>query len=339
VGALPEPHQEEQVRAVPAPEVDVPDISTSATFQMADLALLHHWTCSTSRSLVNSAEIDRIWQVNLPQIGFRYSFVMHAVMSLAALHMAYLDPTAKREHVLDAIRHHNLSLHGFRNTIDQLNDANADALFACSAINFIYIFGISGTDDENTSSSQRKSRLLGSEWIPMVRGVRAVLDAVMRHVRGGPLGELVNLDDWEDVETNCNSTPDDDRFHGVRTAWENNDDASLYDKTLLILRQCYLYVVRHSSIPSSGASGKNKAWAGPLIFLFMAPEEYLTRLHQRQPAALVLLVHFCAVLHEFRHFWFLHGWPRDIVEAVDDILGDYWNPWMSVPREAVRMVL
>jgi hypothetical protein len=259
---------------------------------------------------------------------------MHALMSLAALHIAYLDTRSRRKHILDAIRHHNLSLQGFRETIDKLNDDNADALFACSTINFIYVFGVSGADEDDAYSAKRKSRLLGAEWIPMVRGVRAVLGAVMERVRVGPLGDLLYLDNWGDLDTERDPVPNDDRFRGMRTAWEKGDDAALYDETLATFRRCYLYVTRHSL---SSDSGLKKAWAGPLIFLFMAPEEYFTRLHQRQPPALVLLCHFCAVLHDFRHFWFLDGWPRDIVEAADEILGDYWRPWTTWPREVVGL--
>lgn len=318
---------------------------------MVDLALLHHWTVSTSGSLVRCREIDRIWQLVLPQIGFKHPFAMHAILSLAALHLAYTDRNNRQKHTIDAVRHHNSALQGFCDTIDRASDENADALVACSTLNVIYVFGVSPWSDIGSEGNpaapggSRKARVLGSEWIPMVRGVRAVVPAFWERVRSGPLRELLSLDDWEGVNPDRDIAAEDERFRALRSAWaqSGDHDARLYDETLYSFRRCYLYVVRcaASNLDASGGGmdcGFNKAWAGPIIFLFIAPEEYLTRLQQRQPAALIIFAHFGAVLHSLKRFWFLDGWARDIVEVVDDILGDYWKPWTAWPREVVGLV-
>jgi hypothetical protein len=313
---------------------------------MADLALLHHWTVSASLSIVSCHGINRIWQVVFPQIAFHHPFVMHAIMGLAALHLAHAeaDRETRRKHTIDAVRHHNEALQGFRRTINRPSDENADALFACSTLNIIYVFGVSPWSDMEGASSSRKSRVLGAEWIPMVRGVRAVLPAVMDRVLSGPLRELTSLEAWDDADPDRDTTTEDQRFRALRTAWANSggdDDTRVYDEALYQFRRSYLYLVRGSSADASSegrGSGFNRAWAGPIIFLFMAPQEYLTRLHQRQPAALVIFAHFGAVLHNLKQFWFLDGWARDIVEVVDDILGDYWKPWTAWPREVVGLV-
>ena len=328
---------------------------------MVDLSLLHHWTVSTSHSLVQCPSIDRIWQTVLPQIGFRHPFVMHAILSMAALHLGHvIDLRNRRRHTIDAVRHHNEALRGFRETISHPSAENADALFACSTLNVIYVFGVSpwsSVDAEAASphlqglhhvDGSRKSRVLGAEWIPMVRGVRAILPGVLERVREGPLGDLLALEEWGEIDPDRDRTTEDERFQALRSAWAGvsnrggEEDVKLYDETLYSFRSCYLYIVRGlekgmRDRTGIGEGGFNRAWAGPLIFLFMAPEEYLVRLHQRQPAALVIFAHFGAVLHRLKRYWFLDGWARDIVEVVDDILGEYWKPWTAWPREVVGL--
>ncbi|KAL2264083.1 hypothetical protein VTK26DRAFT_2577 [Humicola hyalothermophila] len=341
--------------------------STDLNFSMADLSLLHHWTVSTSHSLVQCPSIDRIWQAVLPQIGFRFPFVMHAILSLAALHLGHIvGPPHRHRYTIEAVRHHNSALRGFRETINQPSPENADALFACSTLNVIYVFGVSPWSSSAASTSvdaaeagsphhpfpqtrdqsgSCKSRVLGAEWMPMVRGVRAVLPAVMDRVRAGPLGALVALEDWGSIELDRDGPVEDERFRALRSAWAGqgtrggDEEVRVYDETLDTFRKCYLYIVSGMRESDDGPEGRgfNRAWAGPLIFLFMAPDEFLMRLHQRQPAALVIFAHFGAVLHRLQRFWFLDGWARNIVEVVDDILGDYWKPWTAWPREVVGL--
>jgi hypothetical protein len=81
--------------------------------------------------------------------------------------------------------------------------------------------------------------------------------------------------------------------------------------------------------------GYNRGWAGPLVFLHLAPEEYFTQLHQRQPPALILYAYFGALLHKMNDFWFMEGWGRDVVQVVDELLGDYWISWMKWPKGVV----
>ena len=332
------------VQDLPVPDLPVPGAAANTGFGMHDLVLLHHWTLFTSRDIPQSPSADYCWHTVFPRIAFRHPFVMHGILSLAALHLAHGDPSSREQHTLNASRHHSISLQGLHRAIDHIGDDNADALFAASVLNVIYIFAMMkpfnhGARGISDSSRSRIICALGTEWIPMIRGVRVVLQPVYERVRLGPLSPLINLGSWDDLDVDLNPSPDDDVFRSIRECWSQSPelDKQYYDETLQILRKCRLYITQSTTMDARSLPiwGHNRGWAGPLVFLHLAPEEYFTRLHQRQPPALILYAYFGALLHNMDGFWFMEGWGRDVVQVVDELLGDYWISLMKWPKGVV----
>jgi len=107
---------------------------------MEDMALLHHWSIVTSQSVGLPADVASLWQTVFPQLGFKSPYVMHSILSLAALHLAYLNQADRQSYVLSAARHHNKSLVGFQEAIDQFGTSDSIALFVNSTLVFQYAF-------------------------------------------------------------------------------------------------------------------------------------------------------------------------------------------------------
>jgi hypothetical protein len=78
----------------------------------------------------------------------------------------------------------------------------------------LYVFGVLGPlcDD---ASSDIKSRVLGIEWIPMMRGVEAVLGPVYDRVALGLLSPLLGLGNWEDLDPDHQSAVGDKHFRSL----------------------------------------------------------------------------------------------------------------------------
>jgi hypothetical protein len=309
---------------------------------MDDMVLLHHWTLHASREMYKDARLHECWQSLFPRIAFRTPFVMHGILSLAALHMAYLDHSSREHRTLQALQHHNASLRGFREALAHVSDDSSDPLFACSVLNVVYIFAMlkpanhgPGAGDGDMRS--RIVRALGTQWIPMIRGVEAVLAPLYDRVRLGPLKPLTNLGNWEELDVDRSPPPGDQHFCRVRNLWSQTQDSQCYEDALQLLRRCHLFMVQFETMDQESLRewGYNRGWSGPLIFIHFAPDEFFTRLHQRQPPALVLFSYFGTLLHDLNDFWFLEGWGREVVQVTDEMLGDYWSQWMAWPKSMV----
>jgi len=316
-------------------------VAVSFNFSIQDLALLHHWTVCTSVDFFKTSELDSLWQVVFPQIGFQYPFVTHAILSLAALHLANIEGTKNSQYVVEATRHHEEALKGFHEVVRHVSVENSEALLAWSLINVIYVFGISkqlSDSPQDSSPSLQKDRVLGAEWIPILRGVQAVLGPTHIHLRTGRMLQIIDIGNWYELDPDCAAPEEmDTQLCRMRETWKNSGDDEVYEEALRILRQCRMFILQFDTLDSKTLKGWscNRGWSGPLAFIYFAPQPYFTLLHQRQPPALILFAFFGVLIHGLNHYWFMEGWGKAIVEVVDELLGSYWRPWLVWPLEAV----
>ncbi len=334
--------------AASCPRRTAPTSTSPSTFSIGDLALLHHWTLSTSLSICREASGADMWQRVFPEVGFEHPFVAHAILSLAALHLAHGSSSsgAARDgaNVARAAAHHNEALLGFRQAVADITDANSEALFIWSLLSMIYVFGFltercdAAATDGGASHVSRKELVLGIEWIPMLRGIEAVLYPTHNYLRFGRMQLIMGLGNWDELEPAAVASQGPDGYLcRTRETWKNSSDAETYDRALRILRKCCMFIRQFDTMDAAALAkwGYNRSWSGPLMFVHFAPDAYFTLLHQRQPPALVLFAFFGALLHGITDYWFVDGLGKEIVEVVGDLLGSYWRPWISWPLDVV----
>ncbi|CVK97738.1 hypothetical protein FPRO06_09016 [Fusarium proliferatum] len=303
------------------------------------------WPCNQPNTGVESVTVASSLDKALPEIGFQYPFVLHALLGLSALHIAYTYPTKRTRSWLVGMYHHNEALTGFRRELCVITKDNSEALFTWSICNVLYIFATSnplhqGIDGSPTSStSAQKERVLGTEWIPMIRGLKAVLEPTHNYFRLGRMKAIMSTGNWDELDPDQESqNPEDAHFCRARESWNGSDSAEVYEEALQVLRKCRLYSSQFREMDSERRSnwGYNKEWSAPLMFIHFAQGSYFALLRQRQPPALILFSLFGALLHKIRDYWFMEGWGKAIVEVIADILGSYWREWLIWPLEVIH---
>ncbi|EMD65253.1 hypothetical protein COCSADRAFT_36572 [Bipolaris sorokiniana ND90Pr] len=313
-------------------------------FDLKDMELLHHWNLVTSGSMVDSPSSAEIWRIHFPRVAFQHPYVMHSLLSIAALHVAYLNPSRRHSSIIDAGCHHAKALKGFHEVINHIGADNGDAVFATATLLFFHAFitlsQLQHDFDQQIGGCSRVSRILGAEWIPLLRGVGAVLPPVLEHVRMGPLSSMISLGNWEIISPNDNPTADDERLRDIGQLWKDDKHAEVYETSLHLLRQFWAWMVqlKNSGGNASGECGYHGIGSGPFMWLFIAPEKFFDLQRQRQPAALVLFAHFGALLQKLNGYWWAEGCGKSIVSAIDECLGSYWEPWTRWPKEVVGLI-
>ncbi|EMD62748.1 hypothetical protein COCSADRAFT_146826 [Bipolaris sorokiniana ND90Pr] len=316
------------------------------SFTMNDLILLHHWSLVTSLTMVNTPGVDHIWQTVMVQIGAQHPYVMHGIFSLTALHLAYLDSTKKHTLIATAAQHHNRALRDFQTKLCNINEEDSDALFASASINMLYVFATFGNlyyGDANESPADYRSRILGEDWIPLIRGVNRLIQQIREVVNVGPLSSLLRIGNWNELDPDAVSVPYDAELQSLKSIWADSADALVYDESLYLLRKCWAWTTLFQSIskhlfPDVAPHPDweyNRSWSGPFIWLSLAPDDFFLRLQQRHPAALILFAHFGGLSAGLEGYWWMEGWGKNIVAAVNDILGSYWDARIELPRRLV----
>lgn len=220
------------------------------SFSLKDMSLLHHWTIATSQSVLRGIPaVNRLWRDVFPALAYNHAYTMHALISLAALHIAYLHPSDRRANLHIAAHHHTLALSGFRADTECIGPENANAVFATSTLMFLYAFCTfsklsdetlndrQDSDNAHNSTSARTSRILGAEWIPLIHGVSAVLQPVYQYIKEGPLHSTVYLKDWDNMNPDAHPGPNDEHLLRIKQTWAEDENKAIYDDTLYLLRK------------------------------------------------------------------------------------------------------
>ncbi|KAF2628124.1 hypothetical protein BU25DRAFT_439601 [Macroventuria anomochaeta] len=319
----------------------------SSLYTLSDLALLHHWTTITSPNIVHSPSVNHIWQSGFPQFAFKNGSLMSRILSLAALHRAYLDPANRHSAMLVAGQHHSQAIKGLMDGLQENTGSDSgNAIFANAVLTFLYAFISFGPlyNDEQTgaNTAAHTSRILGASWIPLIRGLAPVIEQVQEQVATGPLGSLLDIAKWMELHPGTEDDPDDQHIWRIGDIWRKGDHSSehadAYSQTLLALRQCNMWLKQSGTWQDDDSPLKANygPWSGPFIWISITPETYFTLLHQRQPPAMIIFACFGALLHKMNHYWWMEGCGRSIVEAVDQCLGPYWSDWMDWPKQVLQ---
>ncbi|CAF3606464.1 unnamed protein product [Fusarium graminearum] len=318
--------------------------ATSDVFSLHELDILHHWTTTTSQLMCTQLAPNQAWAIKLPQLGFQYPFVLYGILSLASLQRALSDPKDTEGDLAAATNYHASAVQSLlaeQATTCQHSDKTIDAMFAFSIIDTIYVLATYGTLSRQSEPTSRPSRVLELDWIRDVRSVRALLKPFNDKLREGCFDEFANLKTFEDWDMGHGSVRGDDGLLNLRASYQgcNSSDIELYNSTVKLLRRCRPYKSSLGDVGTEKArlSRPNPHWITPLIFLQEVPEEFIDRLYQRQPPALLILSFFGAMLSAYDTVWFMDGWALEIVSAVDYALGDYWAPYTTWCREQVAM--
>jgi hypothetical protein len=59
---------------------------------------------------------------------------------------------------------------------------------------------------------------------------------------------------------------------------------------------------------------------------------------QKSPISLVLLAHYCVILHHLDNYWFLHGWYKALLFEIMETLPSELQTWALWPKNVCGLV-
>lgn len=83
------------------------------------------------------------------------------------------------------------------------------------------------------------------------------------------------------------------------------------------------------------AEAKRVDWGVTLRFPIIISEAFLTYLKAREPMSLVILAHYCVILHRAAARWWAVDWSAQVIEAVFESFNRDWRRAISWPLEVV----
>ncbi|KAK9364949.1 hypothetical protein V1509DRAFT_655871 [Lipomyces kononenkoae] len=350
----------------PPPGLSPHSTIVSPDLNMQHLSLLMHYVVHTSHSLSNvqSADNISIWSQTVPLVACRFPFLMYSIFALAATHIlatSALNPTegedkenhaAKRqEHEALGVYYRQRALEAFRSAINEQRsqDQLQAALFA-SVLLSIDAFAYqeeNNPEGENGSGElkqeadadspsrpaahQQKLKTNESQiisidrWIPLHKGIGAVLME----------WRMLDVESEIFSQWNLNWTilPLGERkLQYLSDMIEEHypDSVKVYDEPIKLLEQLITFQsMEFGHMVGGGIVRYLLAWP------FRCSDEFISRLRNRNPVALVVHIHFLTVLRlASGPKWWPELTTRKDIRAIARILGKTrWVNWFEWPKK------
>lgn len=133
---------------------------------------MHHYCVSTSETLAFREDLRYVWRVIFPQEGYRHPFVMHGLLSLAALHKAFLFPLRRREYLTLGASHHALGLERFRALLSDIGDSNWKAMLCYASIVVVHVCSLAARSENGCIAEPIRSTW---EFCSVLQGFKTTL--------------------------------------------------------------------------------------------------------------------------------------------------------------------
>lgn len=123
-----------------APELSPDPTPAEKQLNLNDLQLLHSWCKGGGDKFCDHKKDDTLKPSTEIEVDFTHPYVLHVILSLAALHHCTTSADKAKWYAL-AISHHGAAIRLARPHIEAQGDSHSDAVFIFSGFNALFAFG------------------------------------------------------------------------------------------------------------------------------------------------------------------------------------------------------
>lgn len=293
--------------------------SGSPRYSSSDLLLMHHYTIDTSYSLPSIPEdpsVD-VWRARVPILAYQYPFLMHAVLSVSAAHKSLLDLSR---------HHYSKAIAAFGSSSEVATSEHADAVLCYSVL--ITIITIALECAHATPDADPLSGIL--DFFAVTRTAVPMLSAILPSVQSRPIGRLLGY--LQEVPGN-HALP-----HALNYSLTNLEN---------------LIEIDYQAVPEISMALRNVIHSLRYFFTLVLPQplsradllrwvvavspEYIALLRNHDPAAMVILAHWCVPAANAPAKWYVEYWPRRVVLSIaQETAGSMWQSCMAWPLASIQ---
>ncbi|KAE8139246.1 hypothetical protein BDV38DRAFT_281411 [Aspergillus pseudotamarii] len=276
--------------------------------------LIHHYSTATYLTLSVKPEFQYIWQVEVPGIAFEHRFLLPMIMAVSALHICRKGSPGVR-YIAYGYQQYEAALKGSSLALSDISPSNCHALYAVSAIGFVFELGTSYNQD---SLLYRGAGVL-APWIMHIQGVRTIMLSTWAHIKAGVLGIMFDSEPSSNGPLELESCVND--FVGYI------ETMPLAPEQIAVYRSAANELIKWSKMPHSGFFG----------WVCSFGDEYGRLLAGKNPYALVIFGYSCILLRTGGPTYWISRWPEGLLREVYGYLSPSLRGWLKWPMEELGM--
>ncbi|EXJ71958.1 uncharacterized protein A1O5_04460 [Cladophialophora psammophila CBS 110553] len=305
----------------------VPAFTPSGLFDpnlnMQHLELFHHFLLATYRTFSTDDSVRHIWKESVVRMAFSFPFLMHELLAISALHLAYCKPEHSTWYHTMATELQTLALNKFNSVERDINASNCAAILIFTMLLAVHILA-DPSRTEGLNSHQYLDHVIGC--VMLMRNVpKLIIQDWYEYMKETELKPMFNVQQPPkpyQVPQPCldlsKLTANPDLGDQARDAYES-----------AIERLQWVFAI--SNVPEERHTTIRWLLAWPV----QLKTPYLERLNQRRPEALIILAYFAALMRFYRDCWAVGDSGHFLIKAISSHLGPHWSEWMEWPMSLV----
>ncbi|CAG8958118.1 hypothetical protein HYFRA_00000464 [Hymenoscyphus fraxineus] len=291
---------------------------------MNDLELLHHWSLSTSLSMTSDPVLRTLWRTKIPQMAFEFPFLMRGILTVAALHLAYLHPERRDFYVSNSLQHHDIALSGATEVLPNVSNENCMPLHIFSILTCIHSLGRPRKPEDFLVVGEQGI----AKWFVLFKGVVLIIERFSETMSTGPLAAFFHSRVRRQRQRqSCIETSTMDHLSSLRASILSAplppDTAQMYLDNMIELQNSFSFVY---SCPSH-----SHELGDIFIWLFRCSDGYLVALQEGTQEALAIFAYACVLFWKMEKFWWMEGWSGLIMNNIWNWLDDAHKSWIEWP--------
>ena len=293
--------------------------------------LLNNFCTKTCYTVQSDPVQQSVWQINVPQLAFSFDYVMHGILALSALHLAYLNPQ-KDFYVSHARIHHQISLQKGGKLLQPITQENCSGLYIFSIL--VSVYTLASPEKPEDFLLVREKGI--APWLSLFRGNRAIVENSGAALMSGPLGPMIENGrrkaQLRELPTNKTSTGE-EQLNVLRY---------LIAGTIPDLETFNTYAQAIEELRKSFAAFNiyqyNYAATDAFIWIHRVSDEYLLLLGKETQESLCISAFFCVLLHQMNSIWWGEGWSTRLMAQIGLLLDKEHRRWIWWPVKQVPIL-
>lgn len=239
--------------------------------------------------------------------GWKYEFVLDAVLAVAALHKAHLEPANGKKYASASLYYQSRTLREYKTQLSCIDDDNCHALFAVSSLLPLFTFAMSpgGPGFSPTPPLETLLTTFG-----LLKGIKVVLAASWDTVKFAHYRNVLSLPKVSpdlSISTEAAFAMDELRRSATDQA-SDADTLEVYRKTIDSLQE-QIRMGEHQDI-----SGAIISWS------LMIGDEPAELLQRRDPMMMLIFVHYGVLCLQIHDRWWAHDFGRRLILELSEAL-------------------
>lgn len=273
------------------------------------------------------------WMTELPKIALSCNYLIHGMMSAAALHLAYLHPDQRERYQLLSVQHQDIALEPFQIAMSNITTENCNQVFGFSLLLMVSHFASFRASEFFLSPVTGNNGL--SDWVIWHRGCQTILNQARASITSGPLAPLIGEEQRARIYTEAAKQPGDENDKSLENVLRFLDESPSIkaSTTVAEMEACKDATTRLRRLLKASSQTEDsvirRAFAS--IWPVIISDVFVQLLSQFQPLALIIMAHYCLLIKNCHSCWYMEHRAYHMFDAVKQNLSEEWTIYIERP--------